>query len=380
MKAVSCFIKTFKENIRDWKILIIVFVFAPFFVYMMHFYLQAPGASVYTVLVLNEDGNGEYSRGLVEEWKNLRTEDDKPMLKILSVKKTEEAHKLIKEKSGDLFVTIPGNFSPAFTRYLETRKGILPGLRNYGDRSNVKFIMAASLVDYTAFAYIGSLTGTESPLSIAYESAGILKQASEFDMYVPALLVLSIIMILFTTGASIIREVEKGTIARLALSRLSSFEFMGALSLNQIIIGIACLLLTLLAGISVGYRSGGSILLVILIGTVTCFAVIGISLITVCFIKNMFGLLTLGCFPFFIMMFFSDCFMPMPKIDLFEIAGNKLFLNDFLPTATATRALQKVLVYGSGFADIAFELGWMLILSCILFAIGVLLFRRKYGY
>jgi hypothetical protein len=39
-----------------------------------------------------------------------------------------------------------------------------------------------------------------------------------------------------------------------------------------------------------------------------------------------------------------------------------------------------VLVYGSGFADIAFELGWMLILSCILFAIGVLLFRRKYGY
>ncbi|HBE43469.1 MAG TPA: hypothetical protein DDW27_20175 [Bacteroidales bacterium] len=252
MKVISCFIKTFKENLRDWKILILVLVFAPFFVYLMHFYFINTEVSYYGI--------------------------------------------------------------------------------------------------------------------------------EEFNAYIPALLVLAVIMMLFTAGASIVREVEKDTISRLSLSRLTTSEFMTALSLNQIIIGLLCIFFTLSAAFSIGYKTSGSVFLFILTGILSCFSVIGISIITASFIRTMFGLLTLGCFPFLIMVFFSDCFFPLPKINLLQLAGNQFYLTDMLPTATATRVFDKILNHNSGLSGILFELGCILVLSLLYFFIGVWLFKRKYKY
>jgi ABC-2 type transport system permease protein len=217
-------------------------------------------------------------------------------------------------------------------------------------------------------------------MNIRYRYAGSGKKLNDFDLYVPALLVLSIIMMLFTAGASIVREIEKDTITRLSLSKLTSFEFMTAISLNQIIIGVFCLFLTLLSAFSVGYSTTGSLPRLFLVGALTCFSVIAISIITVSFIRTMFGLLTLGCFPFFLLMFFSDCFLPLPKINLLNLSGNQIYLNDILPTATATRAISKILNYDSSFSDISFELIWIFALSVIYFFIGIWLFKRKYKY
>jgi len=134
---------------------------------------------------------------------------------------------------------------------------------------------------------------------------------------------------LFTAGSSIIREVEKDTISRLILSKVNSIQFMTALSLNQVIIGLLCIFITLLASYSVGFRTDGSVSLLLLVGIMTCFSVISIGIITSCFIKNMFGLLTLGCFPFFILVSFSDCFMPLPKINMMQIAGNQVYMQRY---------------------------------------------------
>lgn len=380
MKTVACFIKTFKENLRDWKILILVVVFAPFFVYMMHFYMGDYGSAVYSVVLINNDDKGKISEELVGEWNKMKTEDGKSVLKISTVADTITAKDMIKNKDADLFITIPEDFSDSFNRFITSGKGLLSPLKSYGDQSNIKYMVAASFIDYSTFNYISRKTGIEIPLNVKYEFAGRGKSLNEFDLYVPALLVLSIIMMLFTAGASIVREIEKDTITRLSLSRLSSAEFMTALSINQIFIGLMCLLMTLLAAFSVGYKTSGSILLLFIIGGLTCFSVISISIITVRFIRTMFGLLTVGCFPFFILMFFSDCFMPLPKINLLRLAGNQIYLNDILPTATATRAFNKILNYDSGFTDISFEIIWILALSFAYFFLGILLFRKKYKY
>ena len=380
MKTLSCFIKTFRENLRDWKILILVAVFAPFFVYLMYMYAGDPGTSSYNVIIINNDQTGSFSGDLIGEWKNFKTEEGQSVLKIQLSADTIAAKKLIKNRDADLLITIPQDFSESFSKFLVTGNGLLSQLRSYGDQANVKFIMAASLVDYLTFSFVGKKTGIEMPINIKYEFAGRGRSLNEFDLYVPAMLVLSVIMMLFSAGASIVREIEKDTITRLRLSNLTSFEFMTALSLIQIIIGMICLLFTLFAAFSVGYKTSGSIPLLLIVGTLTCFSVISISIITACFIKNMFGLLTLGCFPFFILMFFSDCFMPLPKIDIFNLAGNQIYLNDILPTATATRAINKILNYNSGFSDISFEVVWIFALSIVYFTIGVLLFRKKYRY
>jgi ABC-2 type transport system permease protein len=380
MKTLDCFIKTFKENIRDWKILILAIVFAPFFIYMMYMYMGDSGSSVYTVVLINFDDKGIFSNELVGEWGKMKTEDGKPLLRISTIADSLTAKDMIKNKDADLFITIPRGFSDSFSMFINAGKGSLSSLKSYGDQANMKYMVAASFVDYITFNYISQKTGIEIPFDVKYEYAGRGKSLNEFDLYVPALLVLSIIMMLFTAGASIVREVEKDTITRLALSKLKSAEFMTALTLNQVIIGLICLFLTLLAAFSVGYRTSGSIPLLLLAGALTCFSIVSISIITSCFIKTMFGLLTLGCFPFFILMFFSDCFLPLPKINLISLAGHQFYVNDILPTATATRAFNKILNYDSGFSDISFEIFWILALSLVYFFIGVWLFKKKYKY
>lgn len=380
MKTLTCFIKTFKENIRDWKILILAIVFAPFFIYMMYMYMGDSGSSVYNVVLINNDEKGKISNELIDEWKKMKTEDGKSVLKIREVSDSLTAREMIKNKDADLFITIPEDFSDSFKMFIVDGEGSLSPLTSYGDQANMKYMIAGSFVDYITFSYISQKTGIEMPFNVKYEYAGRGKSLSEFDLYVPALLVLSVIMMLFTAGASIVREVEKDTITRLSLSKLKSYEFMTALSLNQTIIGLICLFLTLLAAFSVGYTTSGSLPLLLLVGTLACFSVISISIITSCFIKTMFGLLTLGCFPFFILMFFSDCFLPLPKINLFSLAGNQVYLNDILPTATATRAFNKILNYDSGFSDVSFEILWILGISLVYFFVGVWLFKRKYKY
>jgi ABC-2 type transport system permease protein len=380
MKVIACFIKTLKENLRDWKILILAIVFAPFFVYLMYLYSGNSSTSFYKVVVLNNDSSGQFAKELISEWENLKTEDDKPILEIRPLSDTTEARKMVRNREADLFVIIPQDFSESLRTFIEGSSKLISPLTSYGDQANVKYTPALSFIDYLTYSYLGLKTGIELPMSMNYEYAGKGKIIKEFDLYIPAMLVLAIIMILFTAGASIVREVEKDTITRLSLSGLTSSEFMAALSLNQIIIGLICLFVTLLAAFSVGYKTTGSILLLFLTGTVTCFSVISIAIITACFIRTMFGLLTLGCFPFFILAFFSDSFMPLPKINLFRLAGNQVYLNDILPTATATRAFNKILNYDSGLTDVAFELIWITALALLYFFIGIRLFRRKYKY
>jgi len=380
MKTIACFIKTFRENLRDWKILILVFLLAPFFIYMMYFYLGDTGSVKYNVVIANNDSGGILAGELIEEWEKLASDDGTSILNISLSSDTTEAKRMVKNRDADLLITIPEGFTSDLGRLLAGTGKSLPSLESFGDQANVKGMIAASLVDYAIFNYISLKTGIQIPVDIKYKYAGRGKKMSEFDLYVPALLVLALIMLLFTAGASVVREVEKDTIKRLSLSRLKSPGFMMALGLNQIIIGLICLLLTFLAAISVGYKTTGSVPLLILTGAVTSFSVIAISIITSCFIRTMFGLLTLGCFPFFILMFFSDCFLPLPKVNLLNIAGQQIYLNDILPTATATRAFNKILNFDSGLSDIAFELLLISAFSLFYFLTGIFLFKRKYKY
>jgi ABC-2 type transport system permease protein len=367
-----------KENLRDWKILILALVFAPMFVYLMYAYMNSSGAPAYTVAVLNLDSNGSYSAELIESWRKVANAEGTTVLNIQMIDNSDVGKRLIKNKNADLFITIPPDFSASFSEYLSKRKGALSALISYGDPANVKYMMAASFCDYTSYGFVGEKTGIELPLNIKFETAGTTGSQREFDLFFPALLVFSLIMVIFTAAATLIREVEKGTIVRLVLSKISPAAMLSAVSLNQLIIGTVCLLLTYFAGLSVGYHSDGSLLLLFAIGTITCFSVIAISLITAYFIKTMFGLLTVGCFPFFILIFFSDCMVPLPKVRIMSIFDNPVYMNDILPTAIATRAFNKILNYNANFTDISFEFISILLLSILYFTIGVILFKKKH--
>ena len=255
------------------------------------------------------------------------------------------------------------------------RKTCLENLRDWK-------ILSLSLVFtpffvYLMYAYFHASPATQTLIETVQAVEG-LGGLSEFDLYVPALLVLAIIMVLFTSAASLIKEVDKGTMSRLMLSKLSTVEFLGAVSISQVVIGLVTLLLAYAAALSVGYRPHGSLAAVLVVGAVSALAVVAVSVLVAAFLNTIFELLTVGCFPFFLLMFFSDAMMPLPKIRLFHLAGHVFNISDVLPTSLTTRAFNAILSNNAGLPDVWFEVTAIIVLTAGYFALGTWLFKRRH--
>jgi ABC-2 type transport system permease protein len=385
MRLLSYWLKTFRENLREWKILILTLVFGPFFVYMMSVYFGAASPS-YDLLVLDRDRpvglNGgaavEAGRELRTSWERLKYPDGKPVFKVRGVSDAEEGRRQLKSREADLLIEIPADFSRTLEAYRRDRTQRVAPVRTIGDESSVRFMVAASFADAASYAYVAGAVGLELPAAVEFEGMGSGRSPSDFDLYVPALLVLAIIMVMFTAAASLIKEVDKGTITRLVLSRLSTFEFLTAVSLNQVLIGLAGLGLSYASALSVGYRSGGSLAMFLLVGAVSIVSVIAISLLVAAFLRTIFELLTVGVFPFFVLMFFSGSMFPLPQIVFFRLAGHTFYVNDILSTSLSVRAFNKILNFGAGLKDVSFELAGILVLTAFYFAAGIGFFKRRH--
>jgi len=96
------------------------------------------------------------------------------------------------------------------------------------------------------------------------------------------------------------------------------------------------------------------------------------------FMRTIFELLTVGCFPFFILMFFSDCMFPLPKIDLVRLGGFPFYVTDVLPTAMPVRALTRILNHGATLADVWVELLSIAVLTAVYMVVGTWLFTRRH--
>jgi len=385
MRLLTYFGKTFRENVREWKILVLALVFGPFFIYMMSAYYGTATPS-YALLVLDRDAPAALPDGrtlaagaaLRAKWAAAAYPDGKPVFKILAAADEASARKRLKDRDADLLIVIPADFSASLAAARgKSGAGISP-LRSVGDASSVRFMVASSFADDITTTETAALAEWKLPAVVDFENLTAGKSPTEFDLYVPALLVLAVIMVLFTAAASIIKEVDKGTIVRLKMSRLSAFDFLAAVGLNQLLIGTAALGLTYAAALSVGYRGGGSAALFLAVGALATLSVIAIGLILAALLRTIFELLTVGVFPFFVLMFFSESMMPLPRVPLATLAGHVFYANDVLPTALAVKAFNKILNFGAGLGDILFEIAGIAVLTAIYFAIGLWLFRRRH--
>jgi ABC-2 type transport system permease protein len=201
---------------------------------------------------------------------------------------------------------------------------------------------------------------------------------SEFEAYVPGLLVFSVIMLIFQASMAITREVEAGTLRRLQITRMTAFEFLGGTSLGLSLTGVASILLTFAVALAVGFHSQGPLWLAVLVGLLTSLSMVGMGLIVAALSRTVTQAFLIANFPLAFCMFFSGAMYPMAKVAAFTIAGHTIGLFDILPPSHAVVALNKVLTLGAGLGDITFELGALLILSILYFAGGIWLFQRMH--
>jgi ABC-2 type transport system permease protein len=386
MRTLAFLKKTFLENLREWKILILAFTFAPFFVYLMYAYFGA-SAPAYRLIVINRDSPqspaaaleaDDFASGLIRAWRAARHPDGRAVFAVTEASSLDAAEARLRSRDADLLVVIPAGFSRSLADYRDRKSERPVRIANHGDEGNLRASMAMAMSDYIAFGYVALATNSTSPLELDIHRVGSGRPLSEFDLYVPALLVLAIIMVMFTAAASLIKEVDKGTMSRLILSRLSTTELLAAVSANQVLIGVTTLALAFGAAWSVGYRTSGSLAAVLLVGAVSSLGVIALSVLVAAFLDSIYELLTVGCFPFFILMFFSESMMPLPKITLFHLAGHAVYANDVLPTSLTVRAFGRILNHGAGLADVWFELAGIVVLTAFYYWLGAVLFTRRH--
>jgi ABC-2 type transport system permease protein len=383
MKILACLRKTVLENVRDWKILVLTLSLTPFFVYLMYGYLHA-APSTYTLLVLNEDRAAAASpeapgaAGLIAAWTLAANADGSPVFRVRAVADAAAAEQLVRTREADLLVVIPAGFSSRLEAFRKDRGLPPPALTNRHNAANLRSTLAMAMSDYVAFLYASAVSRTPSPITLQAAPVNPAPNRSEFDLDVPALLVLAVIMVLFTAAASLIKEVDKGTMIRLALSRVTTAELLAAVTIAQVLIGIAAVLLSYGAAVSVGYRAQGSLAATLAVASLATVSVVAISVVVAAFMKTVFELLTVGCFPFFVLMFFSDAMVPLPKIPMFHVAGHVVNASDVLPTSLAVRALNRILNDGETLSGVWFEMAGIALLTAAYFAAGIVLFRRRH--
>ncbi|MFH0992689.1 MAG: ABC transporter permease [bacterium] len=380
MRLWSIFLKSMKEQLRSGWTLAIIISFAPLFVFAYWLFLGG-GSTTYGVLLLNEDRGirqsdnsiRRYSNGAIASLSKISYPDGQQILRIIPVTERVEAEAKLKDRVASTLLIIP----PTFSEALQSRDtSIVSRLVIVGDLSNPYYAVAAVLSSAALDDYIKQVCGVKLPVQMIEEPLGSSATRTEFELYVPPLLILAIVLMLFQTAMTVAREVESGTLRRLQLSQCTSFDILGGISLTQVLISILTVVLTFYTAVAFGFRSAGSLWIAMLLGVVTSFGVIGVGLLIACFSKSVSDAFIFANIPLVFLMIFTGAMFPLPPVNLFMVGGRAINLFEILPPTHAVVAINKVLTLGAGLGDVLYELVALTVLSVTYFLLGVWLFQR----
>ncbi len=376
MKIFKIAGKNLKEQLRDRVTLGLSLLIGPFFV-LLYWLMIPSGSTTYAVMIQNLD-LGEKGDQVVALLEDLTYASGDRLLDISLVESRERSELVLQNRDAEVLVIIPEDFSAALSRGPEQSDRAPAEITLVGDLTNpyyaVGAVMAGSVIDEFVQVQSGKPPAVQY-LEIALgDSAG----RSEFDLYIPGILIISVVMLVFIVSMTISAEVESGTLGRLIMTGTKAWQLLIGLSLPTILWGVGSLLLTLIVAVGLGFESQGSILLSLLIGGVTSIAVVGVGLIVAAFSKSVSQSFIIANFPLIFFMFFSGAVYPIPRINLFQIGGIRVSIYDILPPTHAVVALNKILTLGEGFSGVIYELTSLVILSAVFYLLGIWIFKGKH--
>jgi len=382
MKLWSVLLKSLREQRRDVLSLLLTLSTAPFFVFVYWLFFGG-GSTSYAVLVINQDRGITDATGAV--WnagddiiamlqETITYENGQSMLRVKQVADRAEAERRLRDRDATLLVIIPQDFTQTLTTP-EAQPGVVTFV---GDRTNTYYTVTSTLANAALTSYLDAVTDQTRPVEVTEEALGGSSARTEFELYVPGLLILAVLMLVYQASMVVVREIEAGTLDRLRITRLSALDLLGGISLSQVLIGAAGVVLTFLTALALDFHSAGPVWVAVLIGAVTTFSAVGVGLIVTCFARTTYQAFMVSTFVLFLMMFFTGTFMPVPGGELFTLGDHIFRIYDVLPPTHAVVALNKVLTLGEGLSAIQFELAALLALSVLYFAGGVWLFQRTH--
>jgi ABC-2 type transport system permease protein len=369
MKIIKIFWKSLKEQARDRSTMILSLSMGPFFV-LLYWIMIPSGSTTFDVMVLNQDKDSS-GADAIAVLESLTYSSGDPLLDVITVTDREDAETMLRDRDAEVLVVIPEDFSEILLAASMGNDDATSAITLVGDLTNPYYSIGAILASSAIDEYVQQVTSETRPITIDEIALGASGGRSEFDLYVPGMLIISVVMLVFIVSMTITYEVEAGTLRRLQLTRMKAFDLLTGVSLSTILLGIITVMLTFLVAMALGFESQGPIWAAIVVGAITAIAVVAFS-------KTVSQAFIIANFPLIFFMFFSGAIYPLPRIRFFEVAGRVIGLYDVIPPTHAVVALNKILTLGAGLGDVLYEVVSLVLLSALYFAIGIWLFHRRH--
>lgn len=384
MKTFHLIIKSFKEQLRSYWLLLLSLCMGPFFMFV-YFLIIETWQPNYKILIVNNDKGVLDNNPKVNHGKILSTWFENPLLDTLiapftieEISNREKGIERLKSKKADALIVIPDFFSSEIEKRKKDDSTAMPGIEIFGDLSSTNYLLSAVWANEMITEYILGATGSRRIFEVKETALGSSGSMDYFNMIVPGILIVSLIMLMFTASIAFVTEVENKTILRLKLSKLSALGFLGGISAVQLLVGLVSAILTLLTAFLLGFNYEGSLFIMIIILSLTTLSIIAFSLIIAAVTKSAGEVLVVGNFPMFLFMFFTGAAFPMKSDALFSIAGYPITIQGLMTPTHAISALNKTLVMNMNFTSIIPEIIAIIILTLVYFLIGAVIFKKRH--
>ena len=357
--------KTLVETLRDPILLVFVLGLPVFFMLICYIgYGHTPKTATYPVLVFS---NTHQADALLAKISAATYTDGRPNFAIEKISSRDEAETSLKDRKAAALLILE-----------EDAEGVVHYTIR-GDALYMSFVKTSSQLEAIIIPWLERQQGKPERFLLQVKPLDRPRPISEFEAYVPGMMVFAILLIIPQTAMLIGRERRWGTLRRLDLSLLHPAELLGGFCLSQLVVAAFQVLLMFASALALGFQNRGSLLLALGIGIILAFSSVGMGLLLGCFIRNDTDALNTGSAVSMIQVFLSGAFFAMPTPILFTWMDHPINLFDFLPASHGMLALQQVLSGGANLAEVGFRCTATLLLSLFYFFLGVLVYR-KFNY
>lgn len=368
MRAVKIAWKIFLEMWREPQILWMLMLFPALLVgvYYLGYGQEDQGmAQFLTLWVCNRDA-GPRGGELVEVFRGA-TYEGAPLYQVRDTGACSVGERALADQRAAAVLIIPEDFS---TRLEQGEQAQVEWL---GDAQADNYVFATSFAGVVVDQFLGE-TGTDGAL--VYEFVGGTGGLNDFQIGVPGVMVFGVLLGSIAAALVLTRERVNGTLQRLRLAVSSSGAFVGGLVLMNLLMAVAQSAAAFGLALVCGFESSGSLWLAGGIVAVVSLTASGLGVAAAAFSKNdgEASMIATGLFAPFV--FLSGAVFPMPAARLFEVGGRVIQAYDVFPTAHATNALKRILIFSEGAGAVLYELVMLGLLSGAVLAGGIWLYRR----
>lgn len=395
MKFMSIAAKDLKELLRDRRGLFFILLFPLFFMLIFGFAFGGMGDSntPHNIAIINYDHgvampggtNINFGDKITDTLKDVKYPGNDTNMFNVTLTSESNADNLVKQRTVDAELIIPANLSKSIST-LTPSTVIVRGDTGYSGfgiaQAMLSSVLEQSQSKLSASIQNGGASSAQSQQLIQGKVEGMpgTNSFTAFDYIAPGMMVFAILMLSTSVATILTREVESGTLRRLKLSKMTSFDFLFGGLLPWSLVAAAQVLILFAVAIGIGFHwQGGinSIIMALIIGIIGGVASISLGMIIASFARSPPQAGQLGTLVAVPLTFMVGAFFQLPQMVIGSFMGQQLQVYDILPWYHVANALRYVLTYTGSWNLIIWQIAWAIVLSAILFVIGVFLFSKN---